>query len=278
MPPLDPVKMVWLPRTFHAAKEVLQTNIFSLFFTYSLIVATASSIEYYFLQQKLKYAESELSRILLQRSWQVLKLQLQPHFLFNTLQSISELAIADPLSAQSTISRLSELLRVSLDDEMPDLVPFTRELDFVTAYLDIEKIRFGERLLISIDMGPQALDAAVPSLLLQPIVENAIRHGIAKRAAGGRISISAQVHHGRFSLSVRDTATYGQGRSRAQRADGFGIGLRNTEERLRHLYKEDFALKLTVHEAEACVDLEIPYTQMTKSDIVPTEVLRYDKI
>jgi signal transduction histidine kinase len=155
-----------------------------------------------------------------------LRLQLDPHFLFNTLNTISAQVQDAPELAREMIEQLGDLLRLSL--ERRDEVALSDELDFLDLYLSIQKIRFGDKLRVCFDIAPQVLRAAVPSLFIQPLVENAIRHGISRRAAGGQVIISAREHGGTLELTVRDDGT---GLPPAWDA-GAGLGLRLTRERL----------------------------------------------
>lgn len=163
-----------------------------------------------------------------------LRLQLQPHFLFNTLNTITALIAADPHAAERMVAGLSELLRASLRLADEQEVPLARELDHLRLYVDIQRTRFGDRLDVAMDVDPAVRSALVPSLLLQPLVENAIRHGITPRAAGGRISVRASRDADELHLEVRDN---GVG---AATHDGLlareGVGLTNTRERLRRLH------------------------------------------
>ena len=163
-----------------------------------------------------------------------LRLQLQPHFLFNTLNTITALIATEPRAAERMVAGLSELLRASLRLADEQEVPLARELDHLRLYVDIQQTRFGDRLAVAMDVDPAVRGALVPSLLLQPLVENAIRHGITPRAAGGRISVRASRDADELRLEVRDD---GVG---AATHDGVlareGVGLTNTRERLRRLH------------------------------------------
>jgi two-component system, LytTR family, sensor kinase len=160
-----------------------------------------------------------------------LKIQLQPHFLFNTLHAIGSLMHYDVNTAERMLNRLSELLRMSLQETGNDTISLRRELDFVEAYVEIEKIRFEHRLAVTWDVPHALHGAAIPAFILQPLVENAIKHGVAPRAAGGRILIRAIAARGELVLEVEDDAPASLA---AQR--GFGIGLANTRSRLEALY------------------------------------------
>src|SRR5262245_13158460 len=140
-------------------------------------------------QQEREVHASQLEARLAEARLAALRTQLQPHFLFNTLHAISTLVHEDPEAADRMISRLSDLLRLTLERSDTPEIPLREELQYVDRYLEIQRIRFPDRLTVVIDVEPAALEAAVPTLILQPLVENAVRHGIAPRSAAGRIEI-----------------------------------------------------------------------------------------
>ncbi len=200
----------------------------------------------------------ELQAELVNAELQALKMQLRPHFLFNVLHSISELIHRDPRAADRTIVQLSELLRISLNADRGQEVTLREELELLDRYIDIQKIRFGENLSTHVNASPDTLDALVPTLVLQPLVENAMRHGVADRTEGGRIEIMCQAHSGRLLISVADN---GKGLP-----DGGvvhlkeGTGLRSTRSRLERLYGRDHRFRLENRPAEGAeAIIEIPY-------------------
>ncbi len=176
---------------------------------------------------------------LAQAQVQSLRLQLQPHFLFNTLNTITALIGVDPRGAERMVNGLSDLLRLSLRHASEQEVPLERELEIVQHYLSIQEIRFADRLSVRYDIGADVRQALVPNLLLQPLVENAIRHGIAPRAEPGTVVVSAHRVEQTLRLTVEDDGV-GPGQS----SDGEGIGLRNTRARLERLYGADQRLEV----------------------------------
>lgn len=172
--------------------------------------------------------EAELARA----QFETLKLQLHPHFLFNTLNSITALIPTDGTSAQRMVEGLSDLLRLTLRSAGDNEVALDRELDLLGHYLDIQQTRFQDRLTVALDIEPGTRQAMVPSLMLQPLVENAIRHGIAPRAAPGLVEIRAAKRDGMLHLEVADDGIGSQ----AGLSAGGGIGLGNTRARLQSLY------------------------------------------
>lgn len=204
------------------------------FLTYWAIVGVAVAVAYY---RKYRDRELEASRLevqLTRAQLQVLEMQLHPHFLFNTLHAISTLMHRDADAADTMLSRLSELLRHTLESVGVQEVSLKQELELLDRYLEIEKVRLGDRLRVRVDVEPEVLDARVPNLILQPLVENAVRHGVASRSSGGQVVIRAHRRDGALALEVADD---GPGWKRiAGRPPTLGIGLANTSERLRQAY------------------------------------------
>jgi len=166
-----------------------------------------------------------------------LRWQLNPHFLFNALNAISTLVIdGRSREAAAMIARLGDLLRSTLEVPSEATIPLASELELVQRYLDIEQVRLGDRLSLDISVDADVWKARVPSLLLQPIVENAVRHAVAPRARGGRITVTARRAGDRLHLAVEDDGPGLSANGNAASNDGGGIGLANTRERLRHLY------------------------------------------
>jgi len=187
-----------------------------------------------------------------------LRYQLDPHFLFNTLNAISTLiAEQRPAAAQATVNRLADFLRATLDDREAIEVSLARELELVDRYLAIERERLQERLDVHIQAAADVLSAGVPVLLLQPLVENAIRHGIARRASGGRLAIGAHREGNRLHIAVTDRAN---GPALPQPAAGpaLGLGLANTRARLAALFDQDFALVLDTQDRVTEVRIDLP--------------------
>ena len=197
---------------------------------------------------------------LAQAQVQSLKLQLHPHFLFNALNTITALIGQDPGAAERMVSGLSDLLRLSLRHASEQEVPLERELEILQHYLEIQQIRFADRLTVRYDIDDAARQAMVPNLLLQPLVENAIRHGIAPRAAPGTILVSARVAGDMVRLTVEDDGV-GPGPS----SGGEGIGLRNTRARLERLYGIRHRLELRGGvEGGFIVKIDIPFRSLAE--------------
>ena len=207
---------------------------------------------------RLELDASELRTQLMRAQLSALKMQLQPHFLFNTLNAIMVLVRQQKgRQAEETLARLSDLLRCVLEDVESQEVTLQRELEYLQLYLSIEQVRFQDRLRVEISVDPAVLEAAIPHMGLQPIVENAIRHGIGRSSAAGRIQISAVRADGKLVVKVQDD---GPGLPVAGAAQGRGIGLANTRARLHQLYGD--AGELTVENGErggAVATMVLPY-------------------
>jgi LytS/YehU family sensor histidine kinase len=206
---------------------------------YWLLVGVGHGLEYYRRLGQREAQNERLRRRLTQAELHLLKSQLQPHFLFNTLHAISALMHRDVKAADRMLARLSQLLRVALDYTGTQEVSLEEELDFLEPYVEIEQVRLGDRLSLELDIQPQVLDARVPHMILQPLVENAIRHGIAPRATPGRIRIRA---HGRRDMLDLEVWDDGAGKTNGKRngSSGGGLGLANTRARLEQLYGDNF--------------------------------------
>jgi two-component system, LytTR family, sensor kinase len=216
--------------------EMFQRYFFSKFQLYVLVywvvVGITHALGYYQKYRERELQAAELRARLAQSQLQVLKMQLHPHFLFNTLHAISALMHQDVEVADRMIARLGELLRSALESGGTQEVPLRQELEFIKPYLEIEQARLGPRLTVQLEVTPEALEAQVPNLLLQPLVENAIRHGIAPRNAPGRIAIRARRERDCLRLQVSDN---GIGLSSNYQE---GVGVANTRARLQQLYGE----------------------------------------
>jgi two-component system, LytTR family, sensor kinase len=200
--------------------------LFTAFWKYWVVVALLMGWQYARLYLD---AQRQLERAQLER----LKAQLQPHFLFNTLNSISVLVREDPAAAQQMIVQLSDLLRLAIDSNHTQLVTLREELEFTRRYFAIQQLRFGDRLQVRIAVQPEALDREVPHLLLQPLVENSIQHGL-RGAEAGVVETTACVRDGQLVISIADEAT-GLGRL-GEESEGRGTGLANARARLAFLY------------------------------------------
>jgi signal transduction histidine kinase len=220
-----------------ALGSFFRLNFHANILTYAALVALAWAADTYEKYRDRELAASRLQTQLVQAELGALKMQLQPHFLFNTLNAIAALLKPKPDAAENMVLQLADFLRMTLASTGRAEVTLREELDFLACYLAIEKTRFGDRLSTRFHIRSEVLDARVPNLLLQPLVENAIRHGIAKSADARRLEVSATHEGGRLLLRVWDDGPgLGAGAVRE------GIGLSNTRERLRHLFGENFSL------------------------------------
>ncbi len=229
-----------VPGQFQMTRRGLSDlELFSIFFNarfvnymlvYWAVLGLSQTLDFYRKFRERELRASQLEAQLAQAQLQVLKMQLHPHFLFNTLHAVSALMHQDVEVADRMIARLGELLRATLESVGTHRVPLAQELEFIKPYLEIEQARLGPRLAVRLEIDPEATGALVPNLILQPLVENAIRHGIGPRPAGGRIEIRAHRHGGRLALQISDN---GRGLAANYRE---GVGVANTRARLAGLY------------------------------------------
>src|SRR2546430_4446072 len=204
----------------------------------SLIIIAVHALLYYRRFRASELEQASLKTQLAQAELKALKMQLHPHFLFNTLHSISSLVLEDPPKANSMIARLGDFLRLTLDHSGQQLVTLKEETEFVRCYLEIEQVRFADRLTVQFKVEPQTLSAQVPHLILQPMVENAIQHAIAPRSARGHINIEAKRLNSLLRVAISDN---GPGiSSTANLLRKKGVGLPNVRTRLQQIYASGF--------------------------------------
>ena len=201
---------------------------------YAALVGAWHMLDYHARWRAREVQAARLGTQLAQAQLEALKMQIQPHFLFNSLHTISELVHEDPDAADRMVARLGDLLRLTVDNAAMHEVTLAREMDFLRAYLDIQQHRFQDCLTVTIDVAPDTLDALVPNLALQPLVENAIKHGVEPMGGAGEITVTAARRGDRLELVVRDN---GRGLPPVRPAGGReGVGVRNTRARLEQLY------------------------------------------
>lgn len=231
---------------------------------YALLLGIAHLVLYYRRYREREHAAAQLARGLTEARLQALKMQLQPHFLFNTLNAISALIPDDAKPARRMVARLGDLLRTTLEHEDTQEVTLREELAFLEPYLEIEQARLEDRLTVVMNIAPDTLDARVPHLLLQPLVENAIRHGIASRIEPGRVEISSsRGADSRFlQLEIKDDGR-GFDRTHDRESEGRtrrGVGLTNIRSRLEQLYGNEHRFKLENRaDGGVVVQIGIPY-------------------
>jgi two-component sensor histidine kinase len=240
----------------HMVKAAMGWFVWSLL-VYWMIVCSLQAYRYYE-----RYLSSELRLERMEKSYSQarlnsLRMQLDPHFLFNALNTISSHVERDPRLTRSMIEHLGDLLRMSLESKDKQEVPLAEEMAFLDHYLEIQKIRFGDQLTVDIDVNPEVRYALVPSLFLQPLVENAIRHGISRRISGGAVTVNAQAVDGKLAIQVEDD---GVGLAPGWTMEsGSGLGLTVTRERILGLYPGDHAFALRRRpEGGTTVDILLP--------------------
>ena len=245
------VDVAWWPTVLDAFFRTLDFELP----VYWLFVGSQHAIDYYRQSELREVKTARLETRLIEAQLQALQQQLHPHFLFNTLHAISTLVHRDPEKADLMIERLSELLRITLHKVHVQEIELSEELEYLSAYLGIEQVHFGDRLHIDYRIDAASMDALVPTLILQPLVENAIRHGLEPMVRAGRLTIEAQADGDTLWLRVRDDGA-GLPKNWKRRE---GVGLSNTRSRLERLYGEQAAL--TVREnpgGGVLVDIYLP--------------------
>jgi two-component system, LytTR family, sensor kinase len=242
---------------------------------YVPIVLVAYALSYYRRFRARELHSAKLETQLATAHLRALKSHLQPHFLFNTMHSISALMFIDVKAADKMMARLSDLLRLSLESDGAQEIRLSREIQFVTGYLDIEKIRLRERLKVVLDIAPETLDAMVPCLLLQPLVENAVRHGISRLSSGGTIWITSSQQGSDLLLRIRDN---GAGLVEAANIPhGTGLGLRTTRERLQTIYgdRHSFVIRGAAGQGtDLCVKFPLRARSYSSADEAMFELAR----
>jgi two-component system, LytTR family, sensor kinase len=239
-----------------------------LFMTYLFLGGLAHALVYRRESERRALASAQLEMRLVEAQLQALQRQLHPHFLFNTLNAIAGLMRSDVDAADRMMDRLGDLLRMTLNTSNIQEVPLKEELELLQKYLDIEQTRFGSRLSVSMAIDPDTLDAQVPNFLLQPLVENAVRHGIAPHARPGRLTISSERAGDRLTLHIADSGN-GVAPHRLTLLNQ-GVGLANTRARLEHLYRDKHALVFSNVDGGFRVTVSIPFTvsDRTTTDLI----------
>jgi two-component system, LytTR family, sensor kinase len=247
----------WFPRRYY----YLITDCSIAFVFYAFVLAFGQAINYHKRYREEELRTSQLELQLSNAQLQALKMQLHPHFLFNTLNSISALQMENVEAAQEMTARLGDFLRLTLENIGTNEVTLKREIEFLECYLDIEKVRFERRLTTEIEIASEVLDCKVPNLVLQPLVENAIRHGFAKQTAPGRISIRAARENGWLKVEVADNGK-GIENENLDKVRTSGLGLSNTQARLEQLYGANFRFQLQkAAKGGLLVTLRLPFNQ-----------------
>lgn len=252
MPPYDDTLRKYVSRTLQYWIDLIRGGFAEEVLIYVAIVVAAHAYEFWKRVRREEAEKNEYQQALAANELQVLKMQLQPHFLFNTLHGIATLIEADAKTARLMILKLSNLLRTALDRGSSDLIPLEDEMQFAREYLDLEQMRFGSRLRIEWLVAPETLRLLVPQMVLQPLVENAIRHGIAPAREGGWVEIATATARGLLNIQVRNSTS-------GKASNGTGVGLPNIESRLKYLYSGDATLHLFFEgDRTAVVKLTLP--------------------
>ena len=245
-----------IPWAFYVQRHYL-SNLDWTLMVYSTIVGLSYALAYNRESQARAVKAAQLETRLAEARLRTLEAELHPHFLFNTLHAISTLVHTNPDSADRMISRLSDLLRLTFDRSGAPRVSLQEELEFLQKYLEIEQTRFHDRLSVRFDIDPETLDAEVPRLILQPLVENAIKHGVSPKPGNGLVQISSRRKQDTLWIEISDN---GVGLSAGARARlHTGVGLSNTRDRLECLYGARQRVEFSDDATGLAVRLEIPF-------------------
>jgi two-component system, LytTR family, sensor kinase len=252
LPPWMEQTFSWGPRTTGTLFELMYATFADVLLLYLGVVIAAHAYAYFVRGQRQEIERLQLRQSLAQSELQSLRAQLHPHFLFNTLQGVSTLIDTDRGTAQRMLLTLAGLLRKVLKHSSTDLISFGEELTFVESYLQLEQMRLGRRLEVRWRIAAEAQTALVPQLLLQPLIENAVVHGVANTRGGGWIEIEAHLREARLVIVIRNSVGDSS-------RSGTGLGIANTRSRLKFLYGEDatFDFDLT-HSNAAVARLAVP--------------------
>jgi two-component system, LytTR family, sensor kinase len=263
-PPWLPETQHWGARSLHSFVDMLYEMFADEFVTYIGIVIAAHAYVYFFSVQRQEREQLELKQALTQSELQALKSQIHPHFLFNTLHGISTLVESDPTRAQRMIVNLSRLLRRAIQHDGVDLVTLGEDLQFAEEYLNIEKMRLGDRLTVRWSILPESRKVLVPQLILQPLIENAVKHGVSPAREGGWIDVSSAMSGQTLNIEVKNSALGVQ-------KIGTGLGLQNIRMRLKCLYGDDASLHFLRDDRIATASLTLP--AFSGAEIAEPEVL-----
>ena len=237
-PTWDITHQHWVPRVQGSILAVIVGTVTDQMTTYVVVIAIAHAYEFFERTRRAEIEKMELQQTLAASELQMLKMQLRPHFLFNTLHGISTLTESDAHAARQMIMKLSDLLRITFEHDSADLVSLGEEMQVVSSFLDIEKMRLEKRLEVRCNIPPELNEYLVPQLILQPLIENAILHGIAHSRTGGWIAIEASKNEQRLNLTISNSVD-----ELSQRRSG--VGLRNIKARLEYLYRTEAEFKFT---------------------------------
>lgn len=255
----------WRARGVSVSRTVSRLWFLDDVMIYFAVVAAGFAREY-FVRYRLRQEEAvrlhaqagRLEAQLAEARLRALRMQLNPHFLFNTLHAVSSLVERDPRGVRRMIARLSDLLRHTLEDTGAQEIPLEREIEFLRRYLEIMEVRFQGRLDVDVRVPSDAQSALVPNLILQPLVENAVRHGVGGSTDAGRIGVHAHVESGMLHVVVRDNGPGLAGTEVDELEEG--VGLRNVRERLRQLYGDEAGLSLSDAEGGGlAAEIVLPY-------------------
>ena len=265
---LDRVTLERRPVSLETGLTVLRSTAYEQLTMYLSIVMAALALQYHRAYREREMREAELKQQMAEYELQVLKVQLHPHFLFNAMNGIATLMVRDTKTAREMLLRLSELLRTALSRSAENEVSLREEIEFVKAYLELEQMRFGERLRVELSIERRSLEARVPNMIIQPLVENAIVYGIARTRAGGTVGLTTQCVGGLLRILIVNDGP--PAASTRGLPGGSGIGLSNARTRLSRIYGDAYRLRLDKRpQGGATLFLEMPLRAIGSTVEVP---------
>jgi len=250
-PGWDYINKRWLPRSLDSLVAFAVGGFADQVVLLLIMVIAAHAWVFHRQSQLQTLKQSNLQREVAELQLQLLQMQLHPHFIFNTLHGINTLMERDVETAKTMLLHLADLLRAAISSQSQDLVQLKQELEFISSYVALERMRLGSRLQVTFDVQDTANEALVPYMILQPIVENAIMHGVAASRVGGWVNIACRIELKSVLLEVLNSTTAGP-----HKADG--LGLRNTRARLQNLFEHEATLEFTVREGVASTRIVLP--------------------
>lgn len=265
-----------LPARMRQMPELLEVFFLTNLVTYWGIVGITWTVESYRLSRERELRAAQLETQLADARLEALKMQLHPHFLFNALNSILPLVYRDRDAAARTVVQLGDLLRLSIQTEAHYEITLKEEIEFLELYLEIQKTRFQDRLSVALRIAPDLMAAQVPNLILQPLVENAIKHGVAARPGSGRVEVEGYREGPWLVLRVRDD---GPGAPEGEELEkGGGVGLRNTRGRLQHLYEGRYRFDYgNLPEGGFAVTLAVPLALRAEEKSGPSDPMKRER-
>lgn len=259
LPSWDPSKQQFISRWHSHPLAFIRSGFADLVTMYIAILIAAHAYQYFVRARQKELERYQYQQALATSELQALKAQLHPHFLFNTLHGITRLIDSDGSRAKEVVIKLSNLLRSALQKSGSDVVPLREEIAFAREYLDLEMLRAGERLSVTWSIAAETESILVPHLILQPLIDNAVGHGVSASRKASWISICSRENGEYVELSIRNSVG-------TKATPGTGVGLRNTQARLKHMYCDEATFRFTVDDRVATATLLLPQLMLDSTE------------